>query len=92
MNRNVVLGIALIWAAVVLGTAVVLKGSGYFPQMIPILAAGSAGSLMVVSKCILEYYQCTYEHQGYGEYLNQNSGFIDFFPEYTWAEEAEENR
>lgn len=48
--NRVVLGTTIVWAAVILGTAVVLKGTGYFTQLIPILGAGSAGNLIVASR------------------------------------------
>lgn len=46
---NTTLGISIIWAAVIFGSAVVLKGTNYFSQLLPILAGGAAGSLIVTS-------------------------------------------
>lgn len=43
------LGVAIVWAAVIIACAVVLKGSGYFSQLIPILGGGAAASIIVVS-------------------------------------------
>lgn len=40
-------GVAAVWAAIWLGTAVVLKGGGDFADMIPILAVGTAYFLAV---------------------------------------------
>ncbi|MFC4786086.1 hypothetical protein ACT8ZV_16525 [Nocardioides sp. MAHUQ-72] len=41
-------GAATVWAAIWLGTAVVLKGSGEFAGMIPILAIGTGWFIAVV--------------------------------------------
>lgn len=43
------LGVAIVWAAVIMGCAVVLKDSGYFSQLIPILGGGAAASIIVVN-------------------------------------------
>jgi len=39
---------ALVWAAIWIGTAVVLKGSGGFADMIPILTVGTGWFIAVV--------------------------------------------
>ncbi len=41
------LGAALVWAAIWLGTAVVLKGGGEFADMIPLLTIGTVWFLAV---------------------------------------------
>ena len=46
-QENYLWGAALIWSAIWLGTAVVLKGSGNFADMIPILAVGTVWFLAV---------------------------------------------
>lgn len=50
-------GMAVIWAAVWAGTAVLLGGSAEFGQMIPLLLMGTAGTLIVAS--IPEATPCT---------------------------------
>ncbi len=42
------LGVAIVWAAVIMACAIVLKDSGYFSQLIPILGGGAAASVIVV--------------------------------------------
>jgi len=44
---SLIIGNSIIWAGVIIAAAIVLKGSGYFSDLIPILAAGAAGSLIV---------------------------------------------
>ncbi len=39
--RNYVLGAAAIWVAILLASAVVLSGTPYFVQILPLLAAGA---------------------------------------------------
>jgi hypothetical protein len=41
-------GAAIVWAAIWIGTAVVLKGGGTFADMIPILAVGTGWFMAVV--------------------------------------------
>lgn len=50
MNRTgaVVIGLAIIWAAVIMGSAWVLEGTDYFGQLLPILGGGAAASIIVV--------------------------------------------
>lgn len=45
---GVVIGNAIVWAAVVFATAVVLRESGYFGRMIPVVGGGAAASVLVV--------------------------------------------
>lgn len=42
------IGVAMIWAAVIFASAIILKGTEYFSQMLVILAGGAAGSLIVL--------------------------------------------
>jgi len=42
------IGVAMIWAAVIIVSAIILKGTEYFSQMFVILAGGAAGSLIVL--------------------------------------------
>ncbi len=42
-----ILGSAIVWAAILLGTAVVLKGTPYFAQLLPILGGGAARSVVI---------------------------------------------
>ncbi len=39
--RNYVLGAAAIWVVILLASAVVLRGTPYFVQMLPVLAVGA---------------------------------------------------
>ncbi len=43
-----IIGVAIIWAAVLIASAAVLKGTPYFSQMLPILGGGSASSIIVL--------------------------------------------
>lgn len=43
-----VFGLAIIWAAVVIASALVLKDTECFGRMIPILGGGAAGSIVAV--------------------------------------------
>ena len=49
---KVTIAVAIIWAAVILATAVVLQGTGLMGKMIPILGGGAAGCIIVVSSCL----------------------------------------
>jgi hypothetical protein len=42
------IGVAMIWAAVIIASAIILKGTEYLSQMFVILAGGAAGSLIVL--------------------------------------------
>ena len=44
-----ILGTAIIWAGVIIAVALLLAGTGYFSQLIPILGGGAAGNLIVVA-------------------------------------------
>ncbi len=44
-----IIGTAIIWAGVVIATGIVLAGTGYFGQLIPILGGGAAGNLIVLA-------------------------------------------
>jgi hypothetical protein len=43
-----ILANAIIWAAVIIASAVVLQGTGYFAKLLPILGGGAAASIVVV--------------------------------------------
>jgi hypothetical protein len=44
----VVIGLAIIWTAVILGSSMILEGTGYFAELLPILGGGAAASVIVV--------------------------------------------
>jgi hypothetical protein len=44
----IIIANAIIWAAVILGSAVRLKGTGLFPDLLPIIAGGAAISNILV--------------------------------------------
>jgi hypothetical protein len=53
MNLNYyILGSAIVWAAIILGTAVVLKGTPYFTQLLPILGGGAVWSVVIGSAAL----------------------------------------
>lgn len=43
-----IIAIAIIWASVIIATAMVLAGTPYFPQLLPILGGGSAASIIIL--------------------------------------------
>ncbi len=43
-----IIGIALIWAAVLIASAIVLEGTPYFSQLLPVLSGGAATSIIVL--------------------------------------------
>jgi len=43
-----ILSVAIIWAAVIFASAVVLKDTENFSQMLPILLGGAGGSIIVL--------------------------------------------
>ena len=47
-SRWSIIGIAIIWAAVIFAASVVLKGSAYWGKMLPILGGGAAASIIVL--------------------------------------------
>jgi len=51
-GQSIVIGNAIIWAAVLLATSYVMKGTGLFDDILPILGGGAGGSLIVVSTCL----------------------------------------
>jgi hypothetical protein len=44
------IGIAIIWAAVIFASSVVLKGSPYWGKMLLILGGGAAASIIILSR------------------------------------------
>jgi len=48
MREAIIITNAIIWAAVILASAVVLKDTSYFGQMLPILSSGAAGSIILL--------------------------------------------
>jgi hypothetical protein len=56
MRREVavVIANAIIWAAVVLATAHVLRGTGLFSDLLPIVGGGAAASVVVVSGGLMQ--------------------------------------
>lgn len=51
-GSSIVIGVAIIWAAVIIATSIVLAGTGLMGKMIPILGGGAAGSIIVVGSGI----------------------------------------
>lgn len=49
----VVVGLAIIWAAVILTTSNVLDGTAYQSQVLRLLGGGAAGSIIVVGGAIV---------------------------------------
>ena len=45
---SAIIGIAIVWAAVIFASAVVLKGTPFWGQMIPILGGGAAACILIV--------------------------------------------
>ncbi len=43
-----IIGVAIIWAGVILASTVILKGTEYFSQMLPILGGGAASSIIIL--------------------------------------------
>ena len=48
--RAVLIGNAIIWAAVVLATSFVLEGTGLMGKLIPILGGGAVASIILVGR------------------------------------------
>ena len=44
-----IFGTSIIWAGVIIAVALLLAGTGYFGQLIPILTGGVAGNLIVLA-------------------------------------------
>ncbi len=49
-NPAVTIGIAIIWAAVILASATILKGTPHWGQMLPILGGGAAACIIISSR------------------------------------------
>ena len=45
---TIVIGVAVIWAVVIIASTVILRGTPYWGQMFPLLGAGAAASIIVV--------------------------------------------
>ena len=48
-----VIGLAIIWAAVILATGSVLDGTAYHSQVLRLLGGGAAGSIIVVGGAVV---------------------------------------
>jgi hypothetical protein len=44
----VIIEVAIIWVAVIIASAMILEGTGYFSQMLPILSGGAASSIIML--------------------------------------------
>lgn len=49
-NPAVTIGTAIIWAAVILASAMILKDTPQWGQMLPILGGGAAASIIISSR------------------------------------------
>ena len=49
---TVIIANAIIWGAVLVGSAIVLRGTGLFRHLLPILGGGAAGSLIILSSIL----------------------------------------
>jgi len=60
VNRKgrIIVANAIIWAAVILASALVLKGTDYFGQMLPILSGGAGGSIIVLAGGLRRAKEC----------------------------------
>ncbi|MCX7682081.1 MAG: hypothetical protein N2508_08995 [Anaerolineae bacterium] len=47
-TRWPVTAVTIVWAAVIIATAVVLKGTPYWPQLLPIVGGGAAATLVLL--------------------------------------------
>jgi hypothetical protein len=47
-KRAYLIGSVIVWVSIVIGTAVILSGTPYFAQMLPILLAGVLWSVLLV--------------------------------------------
>jgi hypothetical protein len=43
-----IIGVAIIWAAVIFASAMILEGTAYFSQMLPILGGGAASNIIIL--------------------------------------------
>ena len=48
-----VIALAIIWASVILTSAVILLGTPYWPQLLPILGGGAASSIILTGAVTL---------------------------------------
>ena len=46
--KSVTWGVSIVWAAVIFASALVLQGTPYFGQMLPILAGGAGGTIVLI--------------------------------------------
>ncbi len=44
---------AIVWGAVMIGTSLVLKGSGYMDKLLPILGGGAGFSVVILSALLI---------------------------------------
>jgi len=47
-SKYAIIGVAIVWAAVIFASSVVLKGSPYWGKMLPILGGGAAASIIIL--------------------------------------------
>ena len=47
-KRAYLIGSVIVWASILIGTAVILSGTPYFAQLLPILSAGVLWSILLV--------------------------------------------
>ncbi len=45
--KSYLIGSTIVWAAIIMATAVILKGTPYFAQMLPIVGSGAAWFVVV---------------------------------------------
>jgi len=43
-----IIGVSIIWAAVLIASAIILQGTNYFSQLIPILGGGTASCIIIL--------------------------------------------
>ncbi len=46
------LGIVILWVAVIIATTVILKGTPYLGPMVPVLGGGAAGTLVILHRSL----------------------------------------
>ena len=47
--KAAVIGTAIIWAAELISVSIVLAGTGYFAELLPILAGGAAANIIIIA-------------------------------------------
>ncbi len=47
-TRWSIIAVAIVWAAVILATAIVLKGTSYWLRILPIVGGGAAATLILM--------------------------------------------